>query len=234
MSGTRELVLSRVRAALAGPSPERQAEPAAERWADEGEPSAGGRETLDEADGAARDQEPGSDRLVELLTARLLDYGAAVVEVGADDVAPALDRVLAAEGAARVAVPPDLPASWRPRSVTVVDDAGLGAVELDELDGAVTGCTLAIAETGTLLLTAAPAEGRRALTLVPDLFVCILRRASVVADAGAALAAVAPLVRDERRPLTFVSGPSATSDIELHRVEGVHGPRRLVVLVVEE
>ena len=112
-----------------------------------------------------------------------------------------------------------------------MEDDGLSAAALDALDGVVTGCTLAVAQTGTLALTGAPAEGRRALTLVPDLHVCIVAEAQVVAGLPQALAALAPLVRDERRPVVLVSGPSATSDIELQRVEGVHGPRHLVVLV---
>jgi L-lactate dehydrogenase complex protein LldG len=105
--------------------------------------------------------------------------------------------------------------------------------ELDEAGGVLTGCTLAIAETGTIVLSSAPAEGRRALTLVPDLHVCVVRAAQIVDSVPAAFDALGPLVRDERRPLTFVSGPSATSDIELDRVEGVHGPRTLIVIVVD-
>ena len=131
-------------------------------------------------------------------------------------------------------MPPGLPAAWRPAGAELVEDAGLTAHELDALDGVVTGCTLAIAETGTLVLAAGPAEGRRALTLVPDLHVCVVDARQVVADVPAAIAQVAPLVREERRPLTLISGPSATSDIELQRVEGVHGPRQLVVLVAAE
>jgi L-lactate dehydrogenase complex protein LldG len=93
---------------------------------------------------------------------------------------------------------------------------------------------VAIAETGTIVLTSAPDEGRRALTLVPDLHVVVVEAERVVELVPEALAAIAPLVRDEHRPVTFVSGPSATSDIELDRVEGVHGPRRLVVIVAAE
>jgi L-lactate dehydrogenase complex protein LldG len=140
----------------------------------------------------------------------------------------------------RLGVPPGLPGDWRPDGVTVVEDDGvtvveddgLGPHELDALDGVVTGCTLAIAETGTLVLAAGPTEGRRALTLVPDLYVCVVDESQVVSDLPTALPEIARLVRAERRPVTFISGPSATSDIELHRVEGVHGPRQLVVLIV--
>ena len=159
---------------------------------------------------------------IELLAARLTDYRAEVRRLGERQVASAVP-----EG--RIGVPPGLPAAWRPPHA--VDDDGLSVRELDALDGVLTGCTVAIADTGTLVLAGGPAEGRRALTLVPDLHVCAVRADQVVEtvpEAFDALSAVA------LRPLTFVSGPSATSDIELQRVEGVHGPRRLIVLIVEE
>jgi L-lactate dehydrogenase complex protein LldG len=129
----------------------------------------------------------------------------------------------------RIGVPAGLPAAWRPPGA--VEDHGLTPRELDALDGVLTGCTVAIAETGTLVLAAGPAEGRRALTLVPDLHVCVVRPTQVVETVPEAFEALRGL---ERRPLTFVSGPSATSDIELQRVEGVHGPRTLVVLILEQ
>jgi L-lactate dehydrogenase complex protein LldG len=129
----------------------------------------------------------------------------------------------------RIGVPPGLPESWRPASA--VEDHGLNAHELDSLDGVLTGCTVAIAETGTLVLAGGVIEGRRALTLVPDLHICVVRTEQVVETVPEAFASLRGL---ERRPLTFVSGPSATSDIELQRVEGVHGPRTLVVVIVGE
>jgi L-lactate dehydrogenase complex protein LldG len=112
----------------------------------------------------------------------------------------------------------------------VTEDHGLDAHELDGLDGVLTGCTVAIAETGTLVLADGVTEGRRALTLVPDLHICVVRTDQVVETVPEAFAALRGL---ERRPLTFVSGPSATSDIELSRVRGVHGPRTLEVIVVQ-
>ena len=211
MNGARELILGRVRAALrAAPPPE----PVARAYGHAG----------------AADREA----LVELLCRRLADYKAEVRRVGGGEIGRAVGEVCDERGARRLVVPPGLPAAWRPAGVELVEDAGLTPHELDALDGVVTGCTLAIAETGTLVLAAGPAEGRRALTLVPDLHICVVDARQVVADVPAALAQVAPLVREERRPLTLISGPSATSDIELQRVEGVHGPRQLVVLVAAE
>ena len=170
-----------------------------------------------------------ADARIELLRDRLVDYRADVHEV--DDVQAAIASVCVAQHVSTLGVPPGLPGEWRPGGVEIVDDHGLSPRELDALDGVVTGCTVAIAETGTLVLAAGPAEGRRALSLVPDLHVCIVGRNQVVELVPEAFDRLGELVREERRPLTFVSGPSATSDIELSRVEGVHGPRRLVVLV---
>ncbi|MEA2253478.1 MAG: L-lactate dehydrogenase complex protein LldG [Solirubrobacteraceae bacterium] len=156
---------------------------------------------------------------------RVADYRATVVE--ARDVAAAVAEACAAQGAARLAVAPGVPAAWRPAGVELVADDGLSAGALDELDGTLTGCALAIAETGTFVLDAGERSGRRALTLIPDLHVCVVERRQVVATVPEAIRALEGGVG----PFTFVSGPSATSDIELDRVEGVHGPRRLVVVL---
>jgi L-lactate dehydrogenase complex protein LldG len=169
--------------------------------------------------------------LVELLSSRLADSKAEVRQVASGKVDRTVQQVCAERGVRRLGVPPDLPPAWRPEGADVIEDHGLTPAELDALDGVVTGCSFAIAETGTLVLTAGPAEGRRALTLVPDVYVCVVEERRIVADLPAAMPAIAELVRAERRPVTFISGPSATSDIELQRVEGVHGPRQLVVLI---
>lgn len=171
--------------------------------------------------------------VLERFCERVADYRADVRRVTARSVTREIARVLNEREARSVGVPPGLPATWRPAS-DVVEDHGLTTTELDALDGVITGCTVAIAETGTIVLAGGPTDGRRALTLVPDLHVCVVDETQIVDIVPEAITKLAPLVQAERRPLTFVSGPSATSDIELSRVEGVHGPRNLVVLVLGE
>ena len=169
---------------------------------------------------------------VRLFCGRVGEYRAEVHRVTAGAVAAAVTGAVERRGPRTIVVPHGLAADWRPSGVEIVEDAGLTARELDALDGVVTGCTIGIAETGTIVLTGAAHEGRRALTLVPDLHVCVVEERQIVELVPEAIAALEPIVSGERRPVTFVSGPSATSDIELSRVEGVHGPRDLVVLVV--
>ena len=158
---------------------------------------------------------------VDLFAERVADYRAVVERCTTDQLA---ERVAAAvEG--RVVVPAGL-------GVEVADavhDDQLTAAELDRIDTVVTEARVGIAETGTIVLDHGPGQGRRALTLVPDRHVCIVRADQVVADVQDAVALL-----DHARPLTWISGPSATSDIELDRVEGVHGPRNLHVLLVED
>jgi L-lactate dehydrogenase complex protein LldG len=161
---------------------------------------------------------------IELLRERLVDYRARVERSTERGLKTVVDE-LARDGL--IGVPPGLPEAWRPANA--VEDHGLNARELDALDGVLTGCTLAIAETGTLVLAGGATEGRRALTLVPDLHICVVHADQVIETVPEAFARLQGL---ERRPLTFISGPSATSDIELKRVEGVHGPRTLAVVIV--
>src|SRR5262249_38150403 len=145
----------------------------------------------------------------------------------------ALGRAMAHQEAHHVVVPHDLPGAWWPDGVDpLVDspDEPLSVAELDNADGVITGARLGIAETGTIVLDSDVAQGPRALTLVPDLHLCVVKAADVVGTVPEAVEALGDAAA-EGRPITLVSGPSATSDIELNRVEGVHGPRRLVVVL---
>jgi L-lactate dehydrogenase complex protein LldG len=170
---------------------------------------------------------------LDLLEDRLRDYRAAVRRIGANEVATAVLESCREQGLNRVAVPPGLPESWRPPEVEVIVDEGLDATELDRIDGVVTGCACAIAQTGTIILDGEGPSGRRALTLVPDHHICVVAAEQVVELVPEGFARVAASVSERRLPLTLISGPSASSDIELTRVEGVHGPRQLVVLLVQ-
>ena len=162
---------------------------------------------------------------------RVEEYGARVIATG--DPAVATAEALAEAGARRIVVASDLPDWLRPAGVELVADDRLAPAVLDGLDGALTACAAACADTGTIALDGGPGQGRRAITLVPDLHVCVVAEAQVVETVPELFERLEPSAR-EGRPIVLVSGPSATSDIELSRVEGVHGPRRLVVIVVRE
>ncbi|MFF5504103.1 lactate utilization protein C [Streptomyces roseolus] len=168
------------------------------------------------------------DAVLDLLHANLADYRAHVHRTDGAGLSALIARRLEERGARTVVVPDGLPARWLAGTAAErVPDARLGPAALDAVDAVVTGCALAVAETGTLVLDGGPGQGRRALSLVPDLHVCVVREEQVVASVPEALPRL-----DPRRPLTWISGPSATSDIELDRVEGVHGPRTLEVILV--
>ncbi|HET7276539.1 MAG TPA: lactate utilization protein C [Dermatophilaceae bacterium] len=162
------------------------------------------------------------DGLVDLFAERVADYRATVVRCASGDVEASVVSALA--GAGSVVVPADLGVSI-PGAVA---DTGQSSAELDRIDAVVTTCAVGIAETGTIVLDHQAGQGRRALSLVPDRHVCIVRSDQIVAGVPEAVALL-----DAHRPLTWISGPSATSDIELNRVEGVHGPRNLVVIIAE-
>ena len=229
MSAAREEILARIAGALRDvPAAETPGEvPVARDYRGVGgltEPTA---DPADPTDPAAAAQ-----RIVRFAE-RVLDYHAEVRRVAPDEVGIAVTRACAERGLRRVAVPPGLTADWRPAGVELVEDRALTARDLDGLDGAVTGCAAAIAETGTLILDGSPRCGRRLLTLVPDHHICIVAAAQIADQVPAAIAAVAGAAVAQRRPITLVSGPSASSDIELARVEGVHGPRDLLVVIVD-
>ena len=170
--------------------------------------------------------EAGGD-IVTLFCSRAAEYKATVRRVSADEL-PGVVRELCR--GKRIAVPPGGPDVLSGVEV-VVDDPPLSPQALDQLDGVLTGCALAIAETGTIVLDGGQRSGRRALTLVPDWHICIVEADTIVAGVPDAVAALTEGAA-EGRPILLVSGPSATSDIELDRVEGVHGPRNLDILVV--
>ncbi len=200
----REVVLERVRQAVAGASPAA----VSRRYLVEGSTP--------------------HELVVGAFVERVRDYRATVVRT--DDAAAAAADVVREQDALRIGIAPDLDARLRPAGVELVEDEALSPQRLDELDGALTTCAAACASTGTIALDGGPGQGRRALTLLPDLHVCVVREDQIVET-------VPELVRrledaaTEGRALVLVSGPSATSDIELERVDGVHGPRRLVVIV---
>jgi len=215
MTAAREEILGRVGAALA---------------------TVGGREPAPSDQGPAYRR--GSDRtraeLLDLLVERLQDYGTRVRRVPPAGIAAAIAEACGDRGSRRMVVPADAPAEWASRAFEMVIDADLPARELDLLDGVVTGCALAIAETGTIALDGGRHQGRRALTLVPDHHVCVVWRDQIVGLVPEAIDALRRAVAGEGRPVTLISGPSATSDIELRRVEGVHGPRKLDVILVTD
>jgi L-lactate dehydrogenase complex protein LldG len=170
------------------------------------------------------------DDVVALFAARVADYRASVRMVSVDGLTDAISTALHDRGAGQVAVPGDAPEPWWVPGVHWVADSTerpLRVAELDRVGGVLTGAAVAIAETGTIVLDGGAAQGRRALTLVPDYHLCVVFAEQIVNTVPEAIARLEPT-----RPLTFISGPSATSDIELSRVEGVHGPRTLDVLVV--
>ena len=167
--------------------------------------------------------------IVGLLDERVADYRATVHRVAADEVPTAIESALRARQAKVMAGPLDLPESWLAAGVRWRLDEPeqpLTVEDLDGVDGVLTGCAVAIAETGTIVLDTGAMQGRRALTLVPDYHLCVVLADQIVGTVPEGLGRLDPV-----RPLTFISGPSATSDIELDRVEGVHGPRTLEVII---
>ena len=163
-----------------------------------------------------------------LFTERLVDYGAEVHRVATGDVATKAVELCKERGIESLVVPTDLPRDWLPKGVEVRPDEGLANDILEATSGVMTGCALAIAQTGTIILDSGEAQGRRVITLLPDFHLCVVRSEQLE---GIVPEAFGRLRASAKKPLTFISGPSATSDIELSRVEGVHGPRALAVLI---
>jgi L-lactate dehydrogenase complex protein LldG len=190
-------------------------------------------------DGLQRDYRTESElddaALAERLVDRLLDYKALVRRCSADELPATIAAALAERRVGSVVVPAGLPDSWLaalPDDLAVhvdgdVPDTQVSVTELDRVDGVLSGCSVAVAETGTLVLDGSPGQGRRVISLIPDYHLCVVGSEQVVADVPQAVRRL-----DLTRPTTMISGPSATSDIELNRVEGVHGPRTLEVILV--
>lgn len=175
------------------------------------------------------------EEVVDRFAANVAEYEATVHRVTEDELPGAIEKVLSDRGMKQLVVPPQLPRAWVPEGVKALRDAArprLTNEELDGADGVLSGCALGIAQTGTIVLDAGPGQGRRALTLLPDYHLCVVREEQVVDLVPEAFAKLEEAVKNEGRAVTFISGPSATSDIELNRVEGVHGPRVLEVLIV--
>ena len=170
---------------------------------------------------------PGSPDVLDLFEHRLVDYKASVTRTTGGELRDAVVATLAGLSLepGPVLLPPGLPAEWAPEGVR--DSGDLTPAALDGMAAVVTACTVGCAETGTIVLDGSPDQGRRAITMVPDVHVCVVRAGQVVHSVPEMLARV-----DGTRAVTLVSGPSATSDIELDRVEGVHGPRTLAVILV--
>jgi L-lactate dehydrogenase complex protein LldG len=212
----RDEVLARIRTALGGSPP---ADPALGGHAPPADPAPRAYRTSGDL---------GAGLLLDLLAERLRDYGCTVRRTAPGEVMTAVGEALIRRGAHRIVVPSGLGLTGLPAGTEAVADDGLSPAALDGVDGVITGAAVAIAETGTIVLDGSPDQGRRALSLVPDYHLCLVRAHQVVGLVPEALARL-----DPGRPLTWISGPSATSDIELDRVQGVHGPRTLEVILVE-
>jgi L-lactate dehydrogenase complex protein LldG len=185
--------------------------------------------------GYRKEDDAPREEIVEMFAERVAEYEATVQRVRKEDLPSAIAEALERRGLRRLVIPPGLPKEWIPEGIDTLRDAArprLSNKELDESDGVLTGCSLGIAQTGTIVLDAGEGQGRRALTLLPDYHLCVVWEDQIVGLVPEAFAKLEETVKGQGRAITFISGPSATSDIELNRVEGVHGPRALEVLIV--
>lgn len=176
----------------------------------------------------------GSD-LVDHFAETVAEYEATVHRVDEEDLPKAIKEALERRGIKKLIIPADLPKNWIPEDVEVLRDGPaehLSNDTLDGSDGVLTGCAVGIAQTGTIVLDSGETQGRRAITLLPDYHLCVVREAQVLDLVPEAITLLGEAVKNEGRAVIFISGPSATSDIELERVEGVHGPRTLEVIIV--
>jgi len=177
------------------------------------------------------------NKIVDLFAERVGEYKARVQRVNETNLKKVIEESCEGENVKKLVIPEGFHQKYLPETVDFLfdnSDSLLTNQELNDSDGVITTCAFAVAQTGTIILDAGAGQGRRALTLVPDYHLCIVREAQIVELIPEGFAAVENSVKNEGRPITFISGPSATSDIELSRVEGVHGPRRLEVLIVKD
>ena len=172
-----------------------------------------------------------SSSRIRLFAERLQEYEATVHRCAESQIQETVARALAARRKRTLLVPPGMPSEWLPSSVAFLRDEGLTFDEIDQSEGVMTGCAIAIAVTGTIVLRHSPGEGRRALTLIPDYHLCVVFTKQVVESVPEGIREMAKFGNS---PMTTISGPSATSDIEMTRVKGVHGPRTLDVILVGE
>jgi L-lactate dehydrogenase complex protein LldG len=218
MSSSRTEILSAVRAALAdgGPRTDGEAPTPAAPLESRAAPSAAAAQSL-----------------IDLFRERLAGVSVGVTTVTPDGVAAAVREICASHDTARIAIPGDFPDQWRPDGVELVVEDELPATDLEGLGGALTGAAIAIAESATIVFDGGTAQGRRMLTLVPDFCICVVRAEQIVGTLPEGIARISGSVASQHRPLVFMSGPSATSDIEMQRVQGVHGPRLIEAVIVD-
>jgi L-lactate dehydrogenase complex protein LldG len=216
MTGSREVMLDRIRAALADVPPSERPDDVA-------------------IDRSYLMKDPRSrTELVDQFIERVREYKATVSKVEPADLSRAIATACALRGVKLLVVPADLSSDWLRLSgeVSLLREPGLTNDQLEQSDGVLTACALGIAQTGTIVLDCGPGQGRRAITLLPDYHLCVIREDQIVGLVPEAVERLYSSAESPGRPITFISGPSATSDIELSRVEGVHGPRTLEVIVV--
>ncbi len=171
--------------------------------------------------------DPGA--LLDLFEDRLLEYDAGVHRTGSNNIAAIIGEVLTGRKRSKIAIPSGLPPSWLPSGFQFSDATQFDADHLDRVEGVLTGCTVAIAETGSIVLQHAPVQGPRILSLVPDYHLCVVFASQVVETVPESFDR---LSQTDSLPTTFISGPSATADIEMTRIKGVHGPRFFDVILV--
>jgi len=177
----------------------------------------------------ARSAKADEEALLELFTDRLLEYDAGVYRAGEERIAAKVGEILSLRSKRSLAIPEGVPADWLPEGVAFQVADSWSNDQLDRIEGTLSACTAAIAETGTIVLQNAPAQGPRSLSLVPDYFLCVVFSKQIVATVPEAFDRIA---LTSTLPTTFISGPSATADIEMTRIKGVHGPRFLDVILV--